>query len=193
MKQIALILALLPAAVMASDINVSWTNPVKNTDGSDIPATGAGSIASTRVEWGTCSGTAFGIKAGEQVATGTSTTLTGISAASTVCVRAFAKNTYGQESAASNVTSKVIPAPVPLPPVLAVPVIAGMLQTPAYLVTNKGKISQLVGFVDVGAQCIGNPITEYRGSTFYSVDHADVRLWNVSVQSKRTIVAACGS
>ena len=42
----------------AADVRVSWTQPVQNADGSAIPVSGAGSLASNRVEWGSCVGTA---------------------------------------------------------------------------------------------------------------------------------------
>lgn len=58
-----LCVASLPA--LAADITTTWTYPTQNTDGSAIPASGAGSIASSRVEWGTCAGAAFGTKLGE--------------------------------------------------------------------------------------------------------------------------------
>lgn len=163
----------------AADATVSWTPPTTNVDGSTIPASGAGSIASTRVEYGSCSGTAFGTKAGEvtALAPATSTTITGFAAGTTSCFRAYARNTYGIESGPSSVQSKAFPTPTPNPPVLAVPVIAGMLQTPAYSVTQAGKIGTFVGFVDVGAQCKGQALFTYRGKAFREVQRADVKLW----------------
>jgi hypothetical protein len=109
-RVIFLFLSLITLSAYAGTAIVSWTPPTTNTDGSAIPATGPGSLSSIRVEWGTCSGTLFGTKIGE-VSTSpsfTSVEVTGL-AAGLHCFRAFAKNTYGQESAASNVASKDVP------------------------------------------------------------------------------------
>jgi hypothetical protein len=165
----------------AADLNVSWTNPVTNVDGSAIPATGPGSLTGTRVEHGTCSGAAFGVKEGERVAPAGVTSLTILNVApGTTCVRAFARNTYGNESAASSVQSKVIPTPVPNPPVLAVPVIAGMSVTPVYSVASNGSRSTFVGFTDVGATCTGPVLFTYRSKKFREVARADVDLWGAT-------------
>lgn len=175
----------------AEDATVSWTHPTTNVGGSAIPSTGAGSISSTRIEYGSCSGTAFGTKTGEVSvpAPASSTTITGLAPASTLCFRAYSRNTYGVESVSSAVVSKTFPPPTPNPPVLAVPVIAGMLQTPAYSVTSAGKISTLMGFVDVGAQCTGPALFTYRGKTFHEVPRASVKLWG---STSLRLAAPCG-
>jgi hypothetical protein len=171
-------LLLLAGLANAGDALLSWTPPATNTDGSAIPATGAGSLTGTRVEWGSCSGTAFGTAAGTVTvpAPSTSTTITGLGVA-TYCFRAFARNTYGSESLASAVVSKIFPAPVPNPPVLAVPVIAGMLQTPVYSVASSGKLGTFVGFADVGTQCTGPVLFTYRSKSFREVPRTSVKLW----------------
>lgn len=64
---VLVVLAALATAAQAGTATVSWTNPTQNTDGSAIPSTGPGSLTSTRIEWGTCSGTAFGSRAGDMV------------------------------------------------------------------------------------------------------------------------------
>lgn len=162
----------------AADAALSWSLATQNTDGSAIPASGAGSLTATRVEWGSCSGTAFGTKAGEVTVPtpATTTTVTGLGVA-TYCFRAFSRNTYGVESAASLVVSKTVPAPTPNPPVLAVPVIAGMLVTPVYSVTKVGAMSTFVGFTDVGTQCTGLVLFTYRSKSFREVPRASVKLW----------------
>lgn len=118
MKKLLPLLLLFPAAVvLAAALNVTWTNPVQNTDNSAIPASGPGSIASTRIEYGTCNGAAFGTKLGEVVIAGQaeSGVLPNL-APGTYCARAFTKNTYGEESDTSGVAQKVIAAPKPKPP-----------------------------------------------------------------------------
>lgn len=179
MRLVAILWMLLAAGpALAANLVVSWTNPTTNTDGTPIPVTGAGSLTGTRVEWGTCSGTAFGIKSGEVTApAGVSTaTITNVGPG-TWCARAFSRNTYGTESVASNVASKIVPAPVPNPPILAVPVIAGMAQTPVYSVASTGKMSTFVGFADVGTPCSGPVLFTYRTKAFREVPRASVKLW----------------
>lgn len=102
---------------VAATFNVSWNNATQNTDSSPIPASGPGSIVSTRIEYGSCSGTAFGTKQGEFTVTGQAETgTTPDLAPGTYCLRAFHRNTYGQESGPSNVAQKVVAAPTPRPP-----------------------------------------------------------------------------
>jgi predicted phage tail protein len=103
----------------AGTLTATWTNPTTNTDSSAIPVSGAGSLTGTRVEYGSCVGTAFGTKAGEVSVTAPATTATTPDLApGTYCLRAFSKNTYGSESAPSGVASKTISAPTPSPPTL---------------------------------------------------------------------------
>lgn len=174
-----LMLVFAVSRVFAADLQVSWTNATTNTDGSTIPATGPGSLTLTRVEWSVCAGGAFGTVAGTQsTATGTATSLTVSNVGpATWCVRAFHRNTYGNESTASNVTTKVVPTPVPNPPILAVPVIAGMTTTPVYSVAADNSRSTFVGFADVGAPCQGPVLFTYRSKQFREIPRASVKLW----------------
>lgn len=121
MRFLILLLALAAPLGFAADASLTWQHPSRNVDNSLIPATGPGSIAATRVEYGTCNGTAFGTAEGQQVFTGTVTTgtITGLTAGRSYCFRAFSRNTFGEESAASNVVARAIPAPTPQPPVLS--------------------------------------------------------------------------
>jgi hypothetical protein len=165
----------------AADATLSWTPPTHNTDNTAIPATGPGSLSQYRAEWGTCVSGAFGVKAGEktQAAPATGTTITGLDPA-TYCFRVFARNTYGAESPASNVASKIVPAPVPQAPVLAVPVILGMTTTPVYSVARNGTMSTFVGFADVGSPCAGPVLFKYRGKDFREVSREAVKLWGAT-------------
>lgn len=153
----------------AADVGVSWTNPTTNTDGSAIPATGVGSLTGTRVEYGSCSGSVFGTKAGEvnAPAPATSTSITGLSAAQTYCFRSYAKNTYGSESAASNVASKALPAPTPNPPVLSSTV------TVAWDLKN-GKPFRVVGRIALGTPC-GDFVAKKAGERYYQIDRSAVK------------------
>ena len=137
-------------AARAADMSVSWTYPTTNTDGTAIPATGAGSISGFVLEWGTCSGTAFGSKLGgaAPAAPATSYTITGL-APGTYCVRLAAVNTYAIVSAFSSVATKTIAAPTPNPPVLTIATIAYELRE-----YSGGTLRFVqVGTVPKGAQC----------------------------------------
>lgn len=165
---------------LAAGLAVSWSAPVQNTDGTAVPPSGAGSIVSHRVEWGTCSGAVFGTRLGEQVVPMPALTYTVADVGPGVyCARVFARNTYGSESTASNVGTKTVPAPTPNPPVLAtVAVVAGMQQTPVYSVASNGKsLSALVGFIDVGKACGSTVLVTFRDQAFHEVDRADVQWW----------------
>lgn len=102
----------------ASTITVVWTNPVLNTDDSPVPDTGPESIASVRIEYGTCVSGAFGVKAGEFVRTRTLgqpmlTTATNNVPTGLTCVRVFVMNVFGNESDASNVASRTVAPSTP--------------------------------------------------------------------------------
>ncbi len=87
-------------------------------------------------------------------------------------------NTYGSESAVSNVAQKVVPAPVPNPPVVTTAVIAGMLQTPVYPITvANARSGDAVGFADIGKACTGPVLFTYRKAKFREVARSDVQMW----------------
>lgn len=100
----------------AATVVVTWTPPIQNTDDSPIPATGEGSLSSYRIEYGTCNGTLFGTKAGEVTRAAPASTVTLNLQPGTVCVRVLVSNTYGVESAPSNVATRVINPPTPKAP-----------------------------------------------------------------------------
>lgn len=108
----------------AADAKLSWVNPTTNVDGSTIPSTGTTRLLLTRIEYGTCAGTApsytFGTKQGEATfnAPATTGTTTGHSPGTTVCFRAYARNAENTESAPSNVAAKVFAPAQPAPPSL---------------------------------------------------------------------------
>ena len=169
MKIAALLLGLcLANAAGAATVTVTWTPPTTNTDESAIPATGPGSLTTYRIEYGTClAGGAFGVKAGEvtRAAPATGTTLN--LQPGTSCVRAFVANTYGNESAASNVASKIVPAPTPKPPgSLAVsdPTVFDVKPNFETFAFERGK---KVGTVKLGAACDEERTT---GADFYALE-----------------------
>lgn len=148
MKKI-LVLALFAAGTAnAATVTVTWTNPTTNTDSSAIPASGTGSLSSARVEYGTCNGTSFGTKAGEVIRTMPVTSTTLNLNPATHCIQVKVTNTYGNESDASNVAVKVIPAPTPRPPtnlVVSDPVVFDLRQQ-----GSQWYLSRHVGNVPVG-------------------------------------------
>jgi chitodextrinase len=181
------VLMLLAFAAHASTASVSWTHPTQNTDGTAIPASGTGALASSRVEFGSCGGGGtFGTAAGQVTvnAPATSTTITGLAPATTYCFRVFARNTFGNESEASNVASKTTPTPTPNPPVLSATI------TVAYSTMQRARrthIRQVVGTVEIGAPCVDNLIRTPQGD-FYEIDRAYVELTS---NPKSTIVTKC--
>lgn len=153
--------------MLAATATLTWTHPTQNTDGSMIPSTGNGSIAQTRVEWGTCSSTGgFGTKESEIVVQypENSVTINNFLGGETVCFRAFSKNTYGVESNASAVVAKTFDAPKPRPPVLSAVI------TVAYEVTLDRKLNlrlaRQVGTVELGSPCMDTPMVTNRGVYF---------------------------
>lgn len=137
----------------AGELKVTWTLPTQNTDGGTIPATGDGSLTGTRIEWGVCNGTTWGGTSGERVvpAPGTTTTITNV-APGTWCVRGYARNTYGLESAPSGVASKVIVPPTPNPPVLTVE--AGAIAYELKIIGNgEVRLGRSVGTVNADTEC----------------------------------------
>lgn len=174
----------IPALAQAASVNVSWTNPTQNTDGTTIPATGAGSITGTLIEWGTCSGTAFATKVGEQFVLAPATTyrVDGL-AVGTHCFRALTRNTFGQQSAASNVATRVINAPIPNPPTInTVAVVAGINMAPLYRINADGSRGSVVlGFMPTGKACDGPVVYRYRGQNYHRPkDFTTVKWWGSS-------------
>lgn len=162
----------------AATATVTWTNPATNTDGSAIPAApGAGSLTSTRIEYGSCSAAnVFGAKAGEVTVAqpATTATLTGLAPATAYCFRAFAKNSYNSESAASNVVSKATPATTPNAPVLSSTI------TVAYDLRGIRRdgtvlLGRAVGQIELGTPCLDYSYRTNRG-TYHGVDRDRVRL-----------------
>ena len=171
---------------LAADVAVTWTQPTTNTDGSAIPATGPGSIASNRIEWGTCNGTAFGTKVGERVVSpvATSATVTGLGPA-TWCFRAYATNTYAQESAASNAAQRVVNPPVPNPPVVTQATIARLW---------RHGVQREVGRVALNVPC-GTLKLDGRWADWYTVPREAVTLnkYGRRLPADIAIVAKCGA
>lgn len=108
----ALLLLALAGTAHAAKVKVSWTNPSTNTDGSALT-----NLSYIEIEWGTCNGTAFGIKQASMlvVTSAAGAAMTGFvypTGLTQVCIRAFAVNAPGAKSAYSNVAVKsLLPKP----------------------------------------------------------------------------------
>lgn len=178
------IAAILVTTATAATINISVAPPTQNTDNSTIPATGAGSIASYRVQYGTCVGSAFGTPAGEFTMSGISGTVD--LGPGSYCFRAFARNTFGAESAASNVVARTVAVPTPQPPtIVTVAVVAGINMAPLYRINADGsRGSTVLGFVPVGAKCTGSPVYTYRGKAYHKADTTNAKWWGTAPTSQ---------
>ena len=100
-----LLLCLLAFTVQAKDLTVRWELATERMDATPLPVS---EIASTRVEWGTCSGLLFGTSLGTRdvAAPAVSTVVT--LDAGTYCFRGFTVDTEGLVSDSSNVAQKVV-------------------------------------------------------------------------------------
>lgn len=179
MRHLIALLALLSPAAYAGQAVATWTNPVAYTDNSALVAS---DITQTRVEVGTCSGTAFGTKLSEVKTVGAVTTVTIPNlAAGTYCFRAYT-TAKGAESAASAVVSKIVPQAAPNPPVLTT------VDTTAFKVTFG---TNRFYFVKVGTVPLKLACDATQGVNGYRVvDRAAVQ-WN-STNHPPVVVARCG-
>lgn len=168
----AFALCLSASPLRAGDAVLTWTLATANTDGSAIPANGAGSLTGTRIEWGSCSGSNFGTKAGEQMVASPATTYTVTNLApGTYCFRAYSRNTYGQESAPTNAVSKTIAIPIPMPPG-PLTLVAGPVYT---LVKGRDALVMLpVGTAPGGETCDTATAVVAGGATYYAIPRASV-------------------
>lgn len=172
---------------LAADVTTNWTYPTLNTDGSSIPASGAGSITSSKVEWGSCVGSAFGTKIGEAtIPAPTKThTATGLPPA-TYCLRAYVTNTYGTSSDASGVVTVTVNPPKPQPPVITTATVARLL-----VPTRWGdQVGHVVGKVELGTECGAQ-----RKGEWHEVSRETVTLnrWGARLPESAVIVARCGA
>lgn len=179
----AFALCLSASPANAGDAALTWTLATQNTDGSAIPASGPTSLASTRVEWGTCSGSNFGTAIGQQtVATPATTyTITGL-AAGVWCFRAYSRTVAGLESAPTNAVTKTILQAPPQPP--------GNLTVSAMVVyqfigADDAVALNPVGTVPAGTAC--DPLQSVNGR--YAVPRAAVS-WYGNVRP-RVVFAQC--
>jgi hypothetical protein len=186
---LGLVATAMPAPSAAATVTVNWTNPTANTDSSPIPASGAGSLASARIEYGTCTATGgFGTKAGEVTRTQPATTATLNLQPGTTCVQVRVTNTYGIESAASNVATKVVDPPTPNPPQLTTIAAAvyDVLPNERTFAFDRGR---QVGTARLGLACDEERTT---GDDFYALERPSRALITRQPRSS-ALVAKCAS
>ena len=191
----AALLALVTFTATAADVTWTWNNPAVNTNGSAIPASGAGSLNGGRLEFGTCAaGGAFGTKAGEipltqALVTARTVTQTNV-LPSTVCGRVFVSNTFGNTSAASNVFSMTVAAPTPGPPtgLSAVEIVAYEMRPQL----NGTFRAVRLGLIQPGTICSAEYVTA-DGQRYHRIDlrNADVINWPAHTRSLPTAWAIC--
>jgi hypothetical protein len=187
-------LFLLAGVAHSATVTTTWVNPTKNTDGTDIPATGVGSLASAKVEYGTCGpNNVFGTKAGEVLRNMPASSATLNLNPGTTCVRVTVTNTYGIESPPSNVASRVVDPPTPQPPqITTIAVVANINMAPVYKVTQAGerdkRYADACGFVPVGVECVGPVLFTFRDAKFRRVPDERVSKWQVECAG----AAPCG-
>lgn len=159
MRKLILLLCLAALPAMAADVSVNWTHPSQFTDGTSLSVS---QIASSRVEYGSCAGAAFGVKAGERVVPAPTATTTITLPPGTYCFRAYTLTTAAagaQESGPSGVASKVVPFPPPNPPVLTViNVVAYEIQLHP---VQGPRLGRNVGTVPLGTECGAQITTGY--------------------------------
>jgi hypothetical protein len=185
MKKLLALSLLVPTLAYAADATITWQHPTRNVDGTTIPTTGAGSIASTRLQVGTCSGTAFGTVISENIVQGqgTTTTFTNLAPGSTVCFRGYSRNTYGEESSVSNIVARIIPAPVPQPPVLSTTV------NVVWDYRGFFKGLEIAGIAPLGTACDEKSFVIRDGVTYNEVDASAVTL--INPRQPKKLVSIC--
>lgn len=158
----------------AADATLSWTFDLHNTDGSVIPAPpAAGSLTTTAIDYGTCTGTgatrSFGTKAGTMTVAYPATSLVvSMVVVQEYCFRGFVTNTFNVSSALTAVVWKANPPPTPNPPNITLT----SIDTTIYRQRDRVNGFDLVPFATaaIGLKC--DPCCESNG--LYVVDRNQV-------------------
>ncbi len=182
-KILAVLLCLLVPAAYAATVNISYTAPTQNTDGT--PITGA----ITYKIYG-------GVQNQSKVLLTTTSALTYVHTSApngvTYCYDVTA-NVAAVESAPIT-GCKAIPAATPNPPTnltVTVAVVLGMNMSPVFKLTTTGKRSaEVAGYIRTGHPCTGNVLFYYRDKPYRKVAYDAVQFWNVV--PSQNVAAACG-
>lgn len=201
MRRILIALAALLASSIAlgASETINVAAPTQNTDGTTIPASGAGSLVSFRVEYGSCTGASpvlFGTKIGQIIVTmpASSGVVSGLNAATQYCFRAAWTNTVGSESVMSTVVGATTPAAAPVVPNPGT--INSVTPTVQTADTNAYKLRQVLGdysFVAYGTVPAGTPCNPAHSNDGYSViDRTTVALFSKFDVQPLIAYAHCG-
>lgn len=188
MRKLALFLAIVAGTAQAADVSVTWTHPTSFEDGTPLTLA---QIASTKVEYGSCSSGAFGVKAGERVVPAPSTTITVTGFTPGLhCFRAATTATAaagGGVSVFSNVATRTLDWPNPNPPTIT------SVATVARLLKPNGELGKVAGFLPLGSACGELMVDKRKGADWYTVNREDVRLNKDGRKSTALIVAKCAA
>ena len=125
MRLLTLLALMLPGLALAATVNLTWTLPNTNTDGTPLAV---GDLATTTIEYGSCSGAAFGTKVGQIVVSAPLGATTSPNLTPGVwCFRAMVTTTPAKGSVSSsfsNIKSATVPPATPSPPTLLDAIIA---------------------------------------------------------------------
>lgn len=188
-------LLMIAAPVFAASLTYTWTTPTTREDGSPLPAA---EIAGFRIEYGSCSGTAFGTKAGDAIVTGnvTTGTVTGLAPATIYCARAYTRDTAGRESSIptrvqQKTTPDLTPPSAPGNFTVTVATIAGTNLSPVYRFDERGgPLERAAGLIEAGAMCTGPVLFQRDGHRYRRVNARDVDVWFGGRNGR--LAAACG-
>jgi len=175
MKKLILLSLMFSSTVLGDTATVTWNHPTTNTNGSTIPASGEGSLVSSRVVYGICTvvGTFNNAPSSLLVLYPTNSVEINSLAAGQWCFGVYSKNTYGSESLISAIVSKTIAntPTIPNPPVILT------VATIAYEINSKGNLGSPIGTVALNVKCLGTePLITKRGNTYYELSIDDVQL-----------------
>ena len=179
-----LTLSLLSFAAGAASISGTFTYPTRFVDGTTLTLA---QIERMRIEYGTCSGSAFGTKTGEVIVVPPATSFsTPTLPPGVYCLRGFTRTTAaagGLESAPTNVLSHTLPWSPPEPGTLVtVATVAYEIQLHPVFGPRLGRN---VGTVPLGTECGVNVTGDY-----YEVPLDQVTL--SKMPKSILVVARCG-
>lgn len=189
MNRLLVLLVLFTGSAFADTVTVSWQNATKNTDGSDIVASGPGSLVQTTIYYSKCvNGDLASDPPARVVAPSVLETDFDLSEPADWCFRGTHTNTYGQESEVSNLAVKAVAPPIPDPPQNLV-VLASNLAAYAVETTHNRVNVYQVGFVPAGTACDTSMSVNGR----YVVPIEAVQWPPDSNVRPEAVVAECGS
>jgi hypothetical protein len=189
----AALCALAPLGAFADTVTVNGTNSSQNTDNTNIPASGPGSLVTLTLEYGTCNtdntfNTPVGTVPRPAVAPGANFSETLNLAPGKTCIRAYLTNTFGSVSSPSNVTTRVVAAPVPKPPTLAAN--SPLVMTMKHMSYGWAAYDN-VGRIALRSEC--NPDLSYDNGFFGVKNRSDVTFYPGREKTTLPLAVQCTS